>query len=502
MNGESVVSPVIASRGTGNAVVVVAAPIKNAGRSIGVLFGALDMRLFGKRFVLPLVIGKSGYTFVADRTGTICSHPDRRVVLSGKLSDFPFGDEIGRKKDGTLRYGYEGQEIGAVYRTDPKHGWVTIARVPIAEIMESTRQIQRTNVQTGVVTILVATLLLFLVSRSIVRPIAQVVKVAELVALGKLACARTAIAALYDVRSEGDETAALLEAVARMTDGLSGLVGEMHRSSENIVASTSQIAGASHEQQAVARGFEGSTTEVFTAVKQITATSQELSGAVRHVRDVADHTAGLAVAGRSGLDGMDASIDQLVEAAGTVATRLAEINEKALRIESVVTTMTKVAARTNLLSLNATIEARKAGASGRGFAVVAQEIRRLSDQTAASTLDIERMVKEMRGSVESGVGQVRLFSEEVAQSARTIREVGQQLAQIILRIQEVAPKLDAVNETVGAQAQGALQISQAMRQVSDGAARTVESIHRFDAAAEQLRESARQLQQQVAEFQL
>ena len=122
---------------------------------------------------------------------------------------------------------------------------------------------------------------------------------------------------------------------------------------------------------------------------------------------------------------------QVMEAAGSINAKLAVLNEKAGNINQVVTTITKVADQTNLLSLNAAIEAEKAGEYGRGFAVVATEIRRLADQTAVATYDIEQMVKEIQSAVSAGVMGMDKFSEEVrrgmqrraGQSAASCREI-------------------------------------------------------------------------------
>jgi methyl-accepting chemotaxis protein WspA len=107
------------------------------------------------------------------------------------------------------------------------------------------------------------------------------------------------------------------------------------------------------------------------------------------------------------------------------------LNEKASNINQVVTTITKVADQTNLLSLNAAIEAEKAGEHGRGFVVVATEIRRLADQTAVASYDIEQLVKEMQSAVSSGVMGMDKFSEEVRRGVQEVEQVSGQLTQII-----------------------------------------------------------------------
>src|ERR671931_1450091 len=122
----------------------------------------------------------------------------------------------------------------------------------------------------------------------------------------------------------------------------------------------------------------------------------------------------------------------------TIAERLTAIQQRANDITSVVTTITKVADQTNLLSLNAAIEAEKAGEYGRGFAVVATEIRRLADQTAVATYDIEQMVKEIQSAVSAGVMGMDKFSEQVRRGMQDIQQVGAQLSQIIHQVQALA----------------------------------------------------------------
>ena len=123
---------------------------------------------------------------------------------------------------------------------------------------------------------------------------------------------------------------------------------------------------------------------------------------MEEVHTRAREASSLAGVGRAGLSGMEATMQQLADATGSISAKLGMIREKAGGINSVVTTITKVADQTNLLSINAAIEAEKAGEAGRGFLVVAREIRRLADQTAVATLDIEQMVRQMQAAVSAG----------------------------------------------------------------------------------------------------
>jgi PAS domain S-box-containing protein len=235
------------------------------------------------------------------------------------------------------------------------------------------------------------------------------------------------------------------------------------------------------------------TNQVVATAQPMAATSQELVQAMQGVTGMAADTATAAEGGQAGLARMQATMQTMERATRSIADRLAVINERAANITSVVTTISKVAEQTNLLSLNAAIEAEKAGQYGRGFAVVAREIRRLADQTAEATLDIEHIVKEMTSAISAGVVGMDQFAHEVRQGAEAIRTVGAQLAEIISQVQNLRPRFDAVHEGIQAQAQGAQEIKEATLQLRDAAQRTMESLHASTRAMVQLSEVSQRL---------
>jgi methyl-accepting chemotaxis protein WspA len=192
----------------------------------------------------------------------------------------------------------------------------------------------------------------------------------------------------------------------------------------------------------------------------------------------------------------------IMEASESINNRLAIVNDKAANINSLVTTITKVADQTNLLSLNAAIEAEKAGEYGRGFAVVATEIRRLADQTAISTDDIEQMVREMQTAVSAGVMSMDKFSEQVRNGVQVIIQVSAQLQQIIEHVQDLTPNFEIVNHGMQSQSLGAQQNSDAIMQLSESVRQTVESLRQSQSAINQLKEASLGLQEGVSRFKL
>ena len=249
-----------------------------------------------------------------------------------------------------------------------------------------------------------------------------------------------------------------------------------------------QLTASNQHLEATMTAQATSTQQVVATAQEIAATSQELVQTMDDVTSLSANTATAATSGQTSLTRMEAAMQTMETASRTIANRLALIQERAANITSVITTITKVAEQTNLLSLNAAIEAEKAGQHGRGFAVVAREIRRLADQTAEATLDIEHMVKEMTSAVSAGVVGMDQFAHEVRQGAQEVRTVGAQLVQIIAQVQTLSPRFDTVHEGMQAQTQGAQQISAAMAQLRDAAQQTMASLHASTRAIAQLSE--------------
>jgi methyl-accepting chemotaxis protein WspA len=318
----------------------------------------------------------------------------------------------------------------------------------------------------------------------------ETVTLAERMAAGDLAVVVTP-------RSDRD---VMGRALAHMVERLSALVGDVQQSGTHVDSSVNQIAAVALQQHATTTEIAATTTEIRATSKQIAVTSHELVKTMNEVSTVAEQSAALAGNGQDGVARMEQTMLHVIEAAGAINTRLTVLNEKAGAITQVVTTITKVADQTNLLSLNAAIEAEKAGEYGRGFAVVATEIRRLADQTAVATYDIGQMVGEIQSAVSASVLGMEKFSEEVRRGIRDVQEVGNQLSQIIQRVQALPPRFQVVNEGMQAQATGAEQITVALSQLGDTIQQTVESLRESNQIIDGLNHAAAGMRSGVARF--
>jgi methyl-accepting chemotaxis protein WspA len=317
--------------------------------------------------------------------------------------------------------------------------------------------------------------------------------------VGELASGASDLTARIPVTSD-DELGRLAQSINAVIAKIHGIVGKVRESSLQLLSVASEIAATARNQEQTVSNLTASTTQVAASVREISATSKDLSGTMNEVSTSAGHAADLATTGRENTTKMATEMKQLVESTASVSSRLGSIREKADSINAVVTTITKVADQTNLLSINAAIEAEKAGEYGRGFLVVAREIRRLADQTAVATLDIETMVKQMQDAVSAGVMQMDKFADEVRSGVGQVTRINQMTWEIITEVQGLNGRFQLVNEGMRNQSIGAQQINDAMTQITEAARRTVQSIQEFERATTHLRGSVESLNGEIAQF--
>jgi len=351
-----------------------------------------------------------------------------------------------------------------------------------------------TMIVVSVASIMVSAFSGWYLARSIARPTAALLQRVE-----EMASGASDLTARVSVTSR-DEVGRLAEGINAMIGKIQVIVKQVREASVQLLSTTAEIAATARQQDSTMQSQCSSTTEIAASVREISATSKELSSTMEEVNQRSANAAKLASGGRQRLSEMEEAMQQLVTATSSVSSKLGVIREKADGINVVVTTITKVADQTNLLSINAAIEAEKAGEYGRGFLVVAREIRRLADQTAVATLDIENMVRLMQDAVSAGVMQMDKFSEEVRTDVARIADINRQTGQIIEEVQGLSSRFHLVNEGVRNQAVGAQQINEAMVQVTTGTQQTRTSLEEFNQAAAHLRRSVEALNQEIARF--
>ncbi len=477
-------------------------PILKNGRVIAVLAGGIGPERIWRILSDLSGLGNTGEIVVGEHIGSevIVTAPLRSDPNAAFRRKISLGDKKGSATQmaasGNRGYGivsdYRGVEVAAAWCYLPSFRWGMNVKQDASEAFALMGFQRNAIIGLSVAIILGVTITAILVARSISNPIRTASKVARHVASGDLRA---------DVGlTKNDETGALLVAIQTMTNDLRGLIGRIQVSSVTLNATATAIQTTSNDQQQIVADYGSATSEAVAAVKEITGTSHELSRTMTEVNALASSTGIKATEGRNDLQGMESTMHSLEISTTSIGTKLATISERASNINMVITTMVKVADQTNILSINAAIEAEKAGDYGLGFLVVAREISRLAEQTAHASLDIERMVTEMQSSVTSGVKEMHIFTNQVQGAVREIGTLSAKLGEIISAVEGISGRFGMVTEGMYAQSQGAEQIRDAMVRLTDGAARTAESLNVSNRATCELRGAVAELKEEVSRF--
>ncbi len=346
-----------------------------------------------------------------------------------------------------------------------------------------------TTIFIGVIISLIAG---FLLMRSINEPLVRMQKALEIMMHGDLTQKLD-----YEARNE---FGVLIDGFNRMAGYLEELIAQIQRAGIQVTSSITEIAASSRQQEATANEHAATASEIAASTNQIAATSANLMTTMKRVNSLTQNAAFAAEEGHAGLKHIDQTMVRMEEATGAIVDKLSILSEKAGDIAGVVKTINKLADQTNLLSLNAAIEAEKAGEYGSGFSVVATEIRRLADQTAVATYDIEQMVQGVQSAVSSAVMGIDKFAQDVHVSVTDIRKGGERLQGVIEQVQVLKPQVKVISEGIEAQSLGARQISDATNQLNSAAQQSAESIGQMNITIERLQQAAQSLQKAISRF--
>ncbi|MBK1988787.1 HAMP domain-containing protein [Sphaerospermopsis aphanizomenoides BCCUSP55] len=444
-----------------------------------------------------------------------------------------------KKQSGTLiiNQNYQNKTVLSSYAPLNIEGvnWAIISEINLAEAYQQIYNLQRLLLMAAVILALIVAILANVIANKFVKPIEELVKVSTTIAnsnysieqsqenneIIKLQTAFNTVAhkisELVNIAQKiasgnlttpiqlaeiEDEIGKLQNAFYSMNKDLNSLILSIQNSGVTITTSSTQIAASGKQLAATFTEQLASTNEVTATAQEIATTSRNLVNMINKVEDITNMTSTAASQSRDELQKMKITMQQLLEATNSLTSKLDVMNKKASNINNIVLTINKFATQTDSLSLNAAIEAEKAGQYGAGFAVVAGEIRRLANQTGIATLEIDQIVQDMQTAVAIGVMEMDKFTNSVHNSVKQVNLINNQMSKVINQVESLPPQFEEVSDRVQEQSQGAIQISEAMAQISEASEQTVDALRETNYALEELAAAAQLLKTEISRFQV
>ncbi|MFR0691764.1 methyl-accepting chemotaxis protein [Enterobacterales bacterium AE_CKDN230030158-1A_HGKHYDSX7] len=346
----------------------------------------------------------------------------------------------------------------------------------------------------AVLALLVGALASLLITWMIVRPLRQVIGMASRIAEGDLSVS-------IEVRRK-DEVGQLMGAVGSMADSLRGIVSRLSHGVGQITASAQALSSVTERTQHGVNSQKAETDQVATAMNQMAATVHDVARNAEEAASSAEQADGKVASGQDVVRQTLGRIEQLADAVRAATESIEQLGRESQSIGSVLVVIKNVAEQTNLLALNAAIEAARAGEQGRGFAVVADEVRALARRTQQSTAEIETLIAALQNGATTSVQRMQrshaLVEMTVGDAVQTEAALGT-IASAVAVIHQMNQQIAAASEQQSAVAEEISRSVTSIRGIADESAQAMESTA---SSSVELAQLSRELQGLVGQFRL
>ena len=504
---DSFMSSPVVSQATGKVIVNAIALAKdNNGANVGMVLAAIYVDAVTEK-VSDLKLGEKGYSLLISKEGTYIVNPDEGAIMKKKISEEEdpavraLGEKMLSGEDGVYKFTRaDGQDMIAFYNPIKATGWgmATVAYqdelfAPVANVLK---------IMTGislVLLILISLGVLFTVNRSM-KPLAVMMDEMRLLAGGDFRNRPSQI-------TVNNELGQLAAAVRSMRQGVRDVISSVSTSSESLSAAaeelnatTEQSAQASNQvADSIVRVAQG-TSEQLDAVNSTSSAIKGLNDSIQSIAAKADDAASqsreASAVAKDGGKTLNEAIGQIkrIEESTLESTKVVTaLGERSSEIGQIVDTISSISEQTNLLALNAAIEAARAGEHGRGFAVVADEVRKLAESSQEAAQRIAAIIEETRRDTESAVAGMQAGSEEVRVGAQNIVSMGESFKRIIEIVEEVSGQMQSISAGIGGMAESGQEIVGHIRTIEDSSRTTAEEAETVSAATEEQSASVQEI---------
>lgn len=530
IKGETVISDPVLSKTTGKPITAVAIPVKKDGKVSGVIYGSINMEGLSKK-VLDIKVGQTGYAYVLQADGLVIIHPDKEIAMKAnavKDEKFPqalrsVNERIVKGEIGLANYDYANTNKMVAFAPIPGVKWFLAINVPTAEMFGAVSALTTISITTIIVVLVLTALVIVWIARRIAKPIQALETVANRIAEGDISQTKLEIVS-------NDEIGRLGQSFEQMVQNLRNLIRKIHGATEQVAASSQELTATSEQSAQAANQIATSITDVAAGaseqmglandtaavVEQMSSSIQQMAANANQLADYSSQAADKAKTGDKAIEQAVVQMGQIQTTVTASANVVVKLGERSKEIGQIVDAISGIAGQTNLLALNAAIEAARAGEHGRGFAVVADEVRKLAEQSQDAAKRIAELIGEIQGDTDKAVVAMENGTKEVKTGASVVNHAGAVFREIADLVTEVSGQVTEISATMQQMAAGSQQIVGSVKKidslgkksadeaqsVSSAAEEQLASMEEIASSSQALAKLAQDLQTEVTKFKL
>ncbi len=536
VSGKNYISNPIISSVDGQPVFVLSAPVRNNDSVVGVVTIGVRIANFTEKFILPLS-NPASYAFIVAPDGLLLAHPNQEYV--GKFNFFEKvagGKQLAEKESGLLETTTDGTDKQILYMRSQSSNWILAIAIIKKEAYAASRTIGYSIIGLSLAQVVLLVVgILIILSINVLKPIASLVTSATSIAQGQMD---------YPLKVDRkDELGILQQSFVTMVENLKAKIQEAQHQ-EHLAAQETQKAreameaaeeahknAESAQQKGInmaANRLESIVSEVTSAVREIssqvdksnnatqeqsrlvaeTATAmEEMNSTVLEVANnaaqaasIADNTRGKADDGSDIVSNSIQSIGIVQKKAEELRDDMAELGKQAESIGQIMNVISDIADQTNLLALNAAIEAARAGEAGRGFAVVADEVRKLAEKTMSATKEVGDAISGIQKGTQKNISNMEQATTSIDEATALAQSSGEALSTILGFAEETSDQVRTIATAAEEQSATAEEINRSISTINELAGESSEALSHSVEAVERLSEQARILRSIIDEM--